>query len=244
MEDKLREEIKSVVTAIFDNKKEADQRDKTQQALETAGANVEALSTEVKDNKETITSLEEDKSTLEAELATVKSAAEDAKKEVETKLQTATTELEGVKTQFDEVSTELKDLKQEAVASTRMSEIEEAGVIREDAVAQQEKVKGMSDEEFASYKEELIAVRKSILAGLEAAKIEADSSGGDGEDGGEAAASQEDEVTTPPADINPTNAVSAALNAEIPSDDLIKEYASLGQALADEMVKKNQEGGE
>ena len=245
MEDKLRDEIKSVVTAIFESKKETEQRDRTQQALETAGANVEALSTEVKDNKETITSLEEEKSALEAKLATVKSDAEDAAKEVETKLEAANTELEGVKTQFDTVSAELKDLKQEAIASTRMIEIEDAGVIREDAAAQKEKVKDMSDEDFASYKEELVSVRKSVLAELEAANKAADSKDGDDVDGGDAAASKKDEVKTPPANIDTNNGVSAALNAEIsPSDDLLKEYASLGQALADDMVKKTQEGGE
>lgn len=240
MEDKLRDEIKSVVTAIFESKKETEQRDRTQQALETAGANVEALSTEVKDNKETITSLEEEKSALEAELATAKKGAEDSKKEVDAKLETANTELEGVKTQFEEVSTELKDLKQEAVASARMSEIEEAGVVREDAAAQKEKVKDMSDDDFTSYKEELVAVRQSVLAELKAAAKKKD--GANGEEGGEEAASQEEEeILTPPANVD-ANRVSAALNMEIPSDDMIKEYANLGQAMADDIVKKT-EGG-
>ena len=247
MDDKLQKEIADIVTAIFDGKKEEDQREKTQQALETAASNIETLTTKVEDNDKVIATLEDEKTALEAELASSKEDAGKDKKEVEDNLVAAKAEAEESKTKLEEVATELKDLKDEASASARMSDLEEAGILRDDVDGQKAKVKDMTEEEFASYKDELASIRKSILAEIEEAKKkEAASKGGEegeeGEEGGEENAS-EGEVKTSPAEINTSNAVSAAMNMEVqPSADLLKEYASLGDAMADQF-KNNEEGG-
>jgi hypothetical protein len=252
VDDKLKIEIASIVTAIFDSKKEEDQREKTQQALETAASNIETLTSKVEDNDKVIATIEEEKTALEAGLVTSKEEAGKEKKEVEDKLEVAEKDLEESKTKFEEVSTELKDLKDEASASARMSDLEEAGILRDDVDSQKAKVKDMTEEEFTSYKEELASIRKSILAEIEEAKKKEaaskngkegeENAGEEGEEGGEENASEEG-VKTPPAEINTSNAISAAMNMEIqPSADLLKEYASLGDALAAQFTNK-EEGG-
>ena len=51
--------------------------------------------------------------------------------------------------------------------------------------------------------------------------------------GEEEASEEEGEVETPAANIDPGKAVAAAMNLEIfPSDDLMKKYGDLGQAMA------------
>ena len=52
----------------------------------------------------------------------------------------------------------------------RMAELEEAGVARKDKEAQTTKVREMSDEDFTSYKEELISIREAVLTELEETK--------------------------------------------------------------------------
>ena len=58
--------------------------------------------------------------------------------------------------------------------------------------------------------------------------------------GAEEDAGEEDDVT-PPANVDPGQAISAALNMEIfPSDDVTKKYQDLGKAMASLLVEKTE----
>ena len=247
MEDKLKSEIAGLVANIFESKKEEEQRKKTKQALETAASSIDDLTTKVNENEEVVTSLESEKAELEAQAA---SAKEEHGKEVEAlkvELETAKEQAATSKTELETVSVELKDLKQEAVASIRMKELETAGVLRDDIDAQKGKVKDMSEEDFTSYKEELAEVRKSILDQLEVAKkaeeAKAAAAGESQEDeeseeaAAQASASEKDKekkgITTKPAEISPGKAIASAMNLEVqPSDDITKQYQAMGAAMA------------
>ena len=56
----------------------------------------------------------------------------------------------------------------------------------------------------------------------------------------EKAAAEGNNNGTPPANIDPGNAIAAALNMEFaPSADMVDKYAKLGKAMAESMKKKN-----
>ena len=249
MDEKLREEIKAAVASIFSEKEEADMRKKTEDALQRSAetiqeltASLEAKNEELDQKNEKIVEADEKAQTLQAELE----AAKQEVKDVTDKLTAATVELEKIR----------KDI----AAEKRMAELKEAKIADLNEVSQLEKVREMTDEEVASYKAERIALREAVVAEIKAAmdkdqateaeaKAKADAEAAakaEAEAKAQAAAAaagneenaSEDDKGTPPANIDPGHAVSAALNMEIiPSKDVMNKYAELGKALAETMTK-------
>ena len=97
-----------------------------------------------------IDTLETEKATLETELA-------DLKKEVES----LKSELEKVTTKNTDLETQMTEMQQAAAIEKRTSELEEAGLLSSGDAADKQKarVKNMSDDEFADYKSELLAIQ-------------------------------------------------------------------------------------
>jgi chromosome segregation ATPase len=106
------------------------------------------------------------------ELATVKEELEAEKAKVaeqETAAEEADITLTTVKEEFETTSAELAQIKKDALVAERMASLEEAGLTRSDEAgveAQREKVANLSDEDYASYKAELEAIKTSIIASL------------------------------------------------------------------------------
>lgn len=72
-----------------------------------------------------------------------------------------------IKEELEKVSAELEQIKKDAIVAERMSELEKAGLARSDEkgiAAQEAKVCDFSDEDYATYKEELEAIKESIVA--------------------------------------------------------------------------------
>jgi chromosome segregation ATPase len=231
MEDKLKDQIEKVVTAIFASKEEDTKRKKTEDALHASADKLSALQLEldgiVKANQEqaseittlleSLKSIQEEKAALEAKFQEELQKAEEAKASVES--------------EFEKLNLEYSTLKTEILADKRMVELEKDGVVREQASLQRDRVKNMSDEDFISYKDELVAVKTQVIAALvaktEASKTEVVDTG-----------IVVDEVV-PPANVDATQSVQAALNLEsTPSQDLISKYKALGNALAESITKK------
>ena len=231
MEDKLKDQIEKVVTAIFASKEEDTKRKKTEDALHASANKLSALQLEldgiVKANQEqaseiatlleSLKSIQEEKAALEAKFQEELQKAEEAKASVES--------------EFEKLNLEYSTLKTEILADKRMVELEKDGVVREQASLQRDRVKNMSDEDFVSYKDELVAVKTQVIAALvaktEASKTEVVDTG-----------VVVDEVV-PPANVDATQSVQAALNLEsTPSQDLISKYKALGNALAESITKK------
>jgi hypothetical protein len=135
-------------------------------------------------------------------------------------------------------------MKKDKAAEERMKQLEEAGV-SSGSESQVAKIREMSDEEFASYKEERVELRNAVIAELEANKEAPAEEAAEEEVEEEAAAEEEaaeEEVETPPAEVDPNKAISAALNMEsIPSTDLVSKYAEMGKAMAKLMTGKKDE---
>jgi predicted RNase H-like nuclease (RuvC/YqgF family) len=235
MEDKLKNDIEAIVASIFSEKEEVEIRKKTEEALQKAAVTIEDLTN----------SLEE--KNAEAENHESKVFEYETKVEdLESKLEAANEEIETVKRQLEETENTLKEMEKDKATDVRMAELDEAGVAfhgEKEKANQVVKVREMSDDEFAAYRDELASVRRAVLAELEAASTGGDEAGGDdagGDDAGgdEAGGDEEEEDTIIPANIDPDKAVSAALNLDIyPSEELSKKYAELGRAMAEKMKK-------
>jgi chromosome segregation ATPase len=242
MEDKFKKDVEVLIKAIFSEKEEAAMKQKTEEALQTSANTIDELATALEEKSADLLVKEET-------VATLTKTVDDLKSELEAaKLETST-----VADKLAGVEAELEKMHKDKATEIRMSELEVAGIVRKDKEGQAAKVREMSDEEFASYRDELVSIREAVLAEMEAAKKEADEKAAVAaaeakvkEEAATKAAAAADSSSnqaigdTPPANIDPTKAVSAALNMEMaPSDDVKNKYNKLGQAMAD-MFKKSE----
>lgn len=239
MEDKFKKDVEVLIKAIFSEKEEAAMKQKTEEALQTSASTIDELTTALEEKSADLLVKEETVATLNKTVEELKSGLEAAKLETST-----------VAEKLASVEAELEKMRKDKATEVRMAELETAGIVRKDKESQSAKVREMSDEEFASYRDELVAIREAVLAEMEAAKKEADEkSAADAEtklkeeeakkaEASAAAAaadsSTQDAGNPPPAHIDPSKAVAAALNLEtFPSDDVTAKYNKLGHAMAD-----------
>lgn len=239
MDDKLRKDVEAVVANIFSEKEEADIRQKTEEALSKSATTIDELTTAL-----------ETKNTEVEELEAKFSESEETAKNLQTELEAAQKEVEEANKKLTESEKVVEEMQKDKATELRMVELTEAGVVS-DEEAQASKIRDMSDEEFASYREELVSLRAAIVAQLEKAKEdtdeqeEAEEEAEEKEEAEEEAEEKEDadeeDGVTPPANVDPGQAISAALNMEIfPSDDVVKKYQDLGKAMASLMVDKTE----
>lgn len=238
MEDKFKKDVEVLIKAIFSEKEEAAMKQKTEEALQTSASTIDELTTALEEKSADLLVKEETVATLNKTVEELKSGLEAAKLETST-----------VAEKLAGVEAELEKMCKDKATEVRMAELETAGIVRKDKESQAAKVREMSDEEFASYRDELVSIREAVLSEMEAAKKEADEKATAAateaeaklkeEEAKKAAASAansstQDAGSPPPAHIDPSKAVSAALNLEtFPSDDVKAKYNKLGHAMAD-----------
>jgi len=255
MDDKLKQDVEAAVAEIFSQKEEAEQKARTEEALQKSADIIVELT-----------------EALEVKNAEASEKADEIV-ELEDKLVNLNSELEAAQKEVTEANEKLanaekaiEDMKKDKAAELRMSELTTAGVVRSDKEGQTAKVREMSDEEFAAYRDELIDIRKAVEAELaKAANETEEEEAAEGtpatetsesapeaeEEENEEAAGEEDaessdeaseEEETPPANVDPTQAVAAAMNLEVrPSDDMMAKYLKMGKAMASRMTKRNTE---
>ena len=147
--------VQAEVERILSSREEAQAREEAEAALTEAKETFEALraSIEAKDAKikeyEEALAASDDSETTDAEVVANERIVELEK------------ELEEWKQRAEVAQAALDTLAREETAAGRMSELTESGVSldEEAAEAQYSKVRDMSDEEFASYKSELVALK-------------------------------------------------------------------------------------
>ena len=160
-----KEQIAALVTEMLNEKEEAKVRKNIEGALEQAATTVEELTSELEvKNTEVL-------------------AATEAASETESKIQELTSALEAAQidlTSKDEAlasaNQTLEDMNKDRAAEGRMVELEDAGVVTSDKESQTAKIREMSIEDFASYRDELVSIRAAVVAELEKAHkaVEAD----------------------------------------------------------------------
>lgn len=249
MEEKLMNDVEAVVTAIFSKKEEAEMRELTELELQKAAKTIEDL-----------TSVLETKKTEFSEVEVKLTEANEKVENLESELEAARAEIETSNDKLTETEKALEEMKKDEVANVRMSELEEAKVIRSDREAQIAKIREMSDEDFVAYKEELVAIRQSVVAELEANQAntpapaeeetpsvvnpteeEGSEEDVDKDEGASEEDAEEDE-DTPPANVDPGDAMAAALNMETASidDDILTKYSNLGKTMAENLKKQTE----
>jgi septal ring factor EnvC (AmiA/AmiB activator) len=159
--DDLKVQVAALVADLFDEKEEAEIRKRTEAELEKAASAISNLTTAL-----------EEKNTEAAEMEEKLTASDTRVKELETELEAAKKELEEASTKLGEKEKILEDMKKDRAAEIRMAELEDAGVARTDRESQMNKVREMSDEDFASYKDELVSIREAVVSELEKAREE------------------------------------------------------------------------
>lgn len=164
MEDKdLTKEVTKIVDNLFSDKEEAEIRKRTEVALKESADTIISLTSELESKNTEVVELGSKLSDKDNEIQVIKSELEAARKELEVAnedLAKSKQELEGI----------VKD----RAAEKRMAELIGAGVASSDKENQMNKVRDFSDEEFASYRDELVSLREAVKAELEKARLDAD----------------------------------------------------------------------
>lgn len=246
-------QVAAVVAELFNEKEEAELRRKTEDELNKSAASILDL-----------TSALEQKNVEVAEFESKISEKDSTIQQLTSELEAAKIEIADISVKLTESEKALDNMAKERAAEKRMIELEGAGVARSDRESQMAKVKEMSDEEFASYKDELVSIREAVTKELEEARIaqiaeadakaeveaakkvaeEASKEVSEEEKPEEVASDnkeKEEDVVTP-AYISPDHAAMASLNMEFAaSKDVMAKYADLGKAMANRWKKNTKE---
>ena len=167
MNDQLvKKDVETIVDEIFKKKEEAEMKKETEAALNKAAETITQLneSLEAKDEERQaeVASLQETIASLETQLNEIS----EEKKALEDEKAGFDAEKEELTKRAEKSEEELECIQKDQLAKDRMEDLTESGVASTNSDAQQEKVREMSDEDFAAYKEELVSVRESIMAQL------------------------------------------------------------------------------
>ena len=159
----LEAQVAAVVANLFNEKEEAEIRKGTEAELQKAAASISELTTALEGKNSEVSGYEVKLSETEARITELTSELEAAKKE-----------LEIANTNLAETVATLENFNKDRAAEQRMAELEIAGVTRTDRDSQMSKVREMTEEDFASYKDELVSIRQAVVAELEKARDKAE----------------------------------------------------------------------
>lgn len=177
----LEVQVATVVESLFNEKEEAEIRKRTEDELRKAAASISDLTIALESKNSEVAEYEVKLSETEVRITELTSELEAAKKE-----------LEIANTNLAETVATLENLNKDRAAEQRMAELESAGVIRSDRDSQMSKVREMTEEDFASYKDELVSIRQAVVAELEKARNKAEDDAKAEEDAAKKAADEEE----------------------------------------------------
>jgi len=254
MGDQLNNDVTKIVDDIFRKKEESEMIKETEKALTKSADTInelneslEAKDTELADREAKISDLDENILTLKNEVEELESA--------KTALETGKTDLESEKADIikraEAAESKIEGMEKDKLAEVRFSELKESGIAatNDKAVEDQTlKVREMSDEDFTSYKDELVAIREAIVAELKTSddndsETENSETGEKetSEENNEEESEEEDEEAAASSEtsINAMHSVVAALNMEIvPNKDMMTKYKELGNQMAENIKDK------
>jgi chromosome segregation ATPase len=168
----LKTQVQEIVDELFSAKEEADIRKNTEKELEKSATMISDLTKSLEDKNSEVSELEEKISESDSRIAELESELEAAKNQVSEKEEELSKRDKSLTKKDEEIAAvnhKLEEINKDKVAEKRMTDLEEAGVANSDQEFQVAKVREMTDEEFASYKEELTAIRQAIVDELKKA---------------------------------------------------------------------------
>jgi chromosome segregation ATPase len=243
MNDQLKKDIEAMVAEIFSQKEEADKKVRTEEALQKAAVTIVELTEAV-----------EKKNAQEGEVASKVVELENTITDLNSKLEAAQNEITDSNSKLAESEKNITEMKKDRATELRMKDLVDSGIALANKEIQTTKVREMTDEEFVTYKEELVSLRKAVEEELSKTAQAVDEQAKKEQEEKEkaaAAAKEEEEKkareaaeansgVTPPPEVKKQDAARAALNLEIiKKDDILTKYAEMGKAMATRMVNKN-----
>jgi colicin import membrane protein len=174
-------QVATIVDGLFNEKEEAEIRKRTEAELQKAASSITELTTALEEKNSEVSAQEVKLSESEARITELASELEAAKKE-----------LEDANTKLAETIITLENINKDRAAEQRMAELESAGVIRSDRDSQTAKVREMTEEDFASYRDELVSIRQAVVAELEKARNDAEADAKAEEEAAKKAADEEE----------------------------------------------------
>ena len=246
MGDQLSTDVTTIVNDIFKEKEESEMIKATEKALQRSTDTInelteslEAKDQELNDRNSDILGLNEKAQTLEARITEL----EEEKSTFEAEKANFETEKSEIITRAEEAESKMAEMEKDKTAEIRLNELKEAGVSSANTENQVSKVREMSDEDFTSYKEELVAIREAIVAELESSEEVLTEETGETEEVSTEETeeeTEEDEEAAAGSDVvsNTMHSVAAALNMEVmPNKDVIAKYRELGNQMAENIKK-------
>lgn len=258
MTDQLNQDVRKALDDVLKERDDVAMRKETEEALLKSTEKINELvsSLEAKDNETSalVTKVDELEKVV-AELSGKVSTLTIEKENLEKEKTTFQAEKDELLKRAKAVEETLDNIKKDQLAKTRFDELKISGVATTEAKAmegQLAKVREMTDEEFAAYKNERVELRKVILSELEAKPTQVV----------EPAAvvvtapvitTVVDAVVVEPTEeelaaasvasvVNPMNAMAAALNMEIiPTQDDKVRYNALGAELAKRVKERKRQ---
>lgn len=182
----LEAQVAAVVANLFNEKEEAEIRKGTEAELQKAAASISELTTALENKNSEVSGYEVKLSETEARITELTSELEAAKKE-----------LEIANTNLAETVATLENFNKDRAAEQRMTELENAGVTRSDRDSQMSKVREMTEEDFAAYKDELVSIRQAVVAELEKAREKSEADAKAEEDAAKKSAEEKKKGTPP-----------------------------------------------
>jgi hypothetical protein len=241
MNEELKRDVEKLVSEIFSQKEEAEQRAETEKALNKSAEAIVQLTEDLEAKNTELSEMAGTVETFESKIDELTSELEAAKKETE--------ETAG---KLTEAENTIEEMKKDKAAEVRMAELVDTGIALSDKAAQVAKIRDMSDEDFTSYKNELAALRAAVEAELakkskDTEPVVADGSAADTAtvtDGDvdvdvdtDTATVDDGDDDLAPANVDPDVTATAAMNLEVnySNDDFLSKYAALGKALAEKI---------
>lgn len=224
--DKIKEIVKSIVDDTLSNQEKAKAMSDMESAVVEAKTAIEELTSALALKNADYVSVTSELENANVKLASVEGRATAAEATVESRdneilaLAVEKEELEkkvsAVEEKASNLQAQLDNIHKDAVQASRIAELEAAKVLRpgKSGDDQKSRVRDLSEEEFASYKSDLVALREEILASLE----------------------ETDSENTEQAADEDKKEVAGLINLEQPMpEDVGEKYRKLGEALASQV---------
>lgn len=225
-DNKFKDGIRAAIAEAMAEKEEAKRLENIESLLSVAQSTINDL-TEVITNKDVeLASSSEETNSLRAKVEELEAKTT----EFETKLADADKSVEDFKERASVAEVALASIEADKSLSVRMSELEEANVAAPSAGrdAQEARVREMSVDEFAAYRDERVELRTQIQAELKESASKSDEESSKEENSAELESKKEEAAAA--------EAAAGLLNMELASEDLLSKYRKLGDGLAARML--------
>lgn len=223
---KMADEIRAILKDLLSEKEEAARLVKAEQVVHSAESTILELTNAVASKEDELTILAETNEGLTGQIEQLNSKVA----ELEGKVEESSNLFKELEEGANKAKAELASMAKDRKLEVRIRELEADKVLRsgDKQEAQKARIRDMGDEEFASYKSDLIDMRSELAGALEneAKRLAEGTAVGD-----------EPAVEVAPPDLSQAGkeAAAAALDVEVASADITNEWAAWGEQMANNM---------